>query len=425
MVVRSPDGQPVVIRNAPLLDDGTPMPTLYWLLDETLREAVGRLESTGGVDEAEAAVAETELRGAHDRYAAERAALMPAGHVGPAPYGGVGGTRRGVKCLHAHLAYHLAGGDDPVGRWVVAHLPAEDASRASGMVGAGRAAVAAVDCGTNSTRLLIASATGRTLAREMRITRLGAGVDRTGQLDDEAIARTVAVHADYAPLMGAHGVGRIRAVATSAVRDAGNGSVFLDAAAEALGVRPEVLDGDEEGRLSFAGATAGLPPGRPYLVVDIGGGSTELVRGEREAELAVVSLDVGCVRLSERYLVSDPPSAEELSTARDAVRGLLDEAVAEQPTLSDPATMIGLAGTVSTLAGLDLGLDSYDRDKIHHHELPRVAVDQLLAELTALTAEGRRNRMRLEPGRADVIVGGALALSEVMSFLGQDGLVVS
>ena len=207
VVVRDPSGEPVVIKNAPFLDDGTPMPTSYWLVGRKARSLVGRLESAGGVRRAEAAIPPAEVAAAHERYAKARDAEIPSGHKGPRPSGGVGGTAQGVKCLHAHLAWYLAGGGDPVGRWVAQQLSGE----LSGPV-------AAVDCGTNSTRLLVLSPTREILRREMIITRLGQGVDKAGTLSDEAIGRTFAALRRYREEMDRLGVVRVRAAATSATR---------------------------------------------------------------------------------------------------------------------------------------------------------------------------------------------------------------
>ncbi|HLX89496.1 MAG TPA: exopolyphosphatase, partial [Acidimicrobiales bacterium] len=217
------------------------------------------------------------------------------------------------------------------------------------------APVAALDCGTNSTRLLVVDSTGRALDRQMRITRLGEGVDATGRLAVGAIDRTVAVLADYRRRMDELGVGRARMAATSAVRDAANAEAFFSAARRATGVEPELLSGDEEGRLSFAGATAALAPGMggagPVLVVDIGGGSTELVVGEpgHPADARAVSMDVGCVRVTERFLAHDPPLPAELEEAEAAVGGLMRAARDALPVLEPDGLLIGLAGTVSTL----------------------------------------------------------------------------
>jgi exopolyphosphatase/guanosine-5'-triphosphate,3'-diphosphate pyrophosphatase len=418
VVVRDASGAPVVIRNAPFLADGTPMPTTYWLVGRAERELVGGLEASGGVRRAENAVDAAAIAAAHARYAAERTAMIPADHVGPRPAGGVGGTRRGVKCLHAHLAWYLAGGGDPVGRWVVDEL----AGRLAG-------AVAAVDCGTNSTRLLVVGPDGTTRERRMVVTRLGEGVDRTGELARAAIERTLAALAEYRGLIDAHGVVRVRATATSAARDAKNAAVFFDAATEILGVRPELVAGEEEGRLAYRGATAELDQDDgPFLVVDLGGGSTELVAGRADGvggPAAVVSLDVGCVRVTERFLVSDPPSADELARARRFVAEVVDAALARLPDLGVPRRMVGVAGTISTLVALQIGLERYDAEKVHLVCMTRAAVEHWLETLAGETVAQRRGRRAIEPGRADVIVGGTAVLAEVMARLGHEELVHS
>jgi exopolyphosphatase/guanosine-5'-triphosphate,3'-diphosphate pyrophosphatase len=293
--------------------------------------------------------------------------------------------------------------------------------------------VAAVDCGTNSTRLLVVDDDGAALDRRMQITRLGQGVAASGRLAPEAIDRTIRVLEEFRWIMDGHCVGRVRMTATSAARDAANRDEFLDAARVAAGAPAELLSGEQEGHLSFTGATTGLDPAlAPLLVVDIGGGSTELIAGPRPAEpgvepeiAGVRSLDMGCVRVSEGYLAGDPPTGTELDAARRAVRGLLDGAIAEVPALGEPATLVGLAGTVSALARFDLGLAEYDREQVHHHWLTRDAVDDMLGRLAADTVEQRQQRPAMERERADVIVGGALILAEVMGRVGADRCLVS
>ena len=417
VVVRSPTGEPLVIKNAPFLDDGTPMPTSYWLVGRGAQTLVGRLESEGGVRRAEAELPAGEIAAAHERYAQARDAEIPAAHTGPRPSGGVGGTAQGVKCLHAHLAWYLAGGGDPVGRWVARELGGE----LSGPV-------AAVDCGTNSTRLLVVSATGETLRREMIITRLGEGVDKTGALSNDAIERTIGALRRYREEMDRFGVVLVRAAATSATRDASNAAAFFDPAEAILGVRPELLAGSEEGRLAFRGATAELDPkGGPDLVVDLGGGSTELVAGGAAEGVpeAVVSLDIGCVRVTERFLVHDPPLPDEVAAARSFVREVVEDALERLPALKVPRRMVGVAGTISTLTALELGLDRYDSEKVHLARLSRDAVEKWLVTLSAETSAQRSERGAIEPGRADVIVGGAVVLVEVMVALGFDELIHS
>jgi exopolyphosphatase/guanosine-5'-triphosphate,3'-diphosphate pyrophosphatase len=417
VVVRDEEGAPVVIRNAPLLDNGTPMPTRFWLVGRRERELVGRLESAGGVDAAEAAIDPATLSLAHARYAAERDAALAPDHAGPAPSGGVGGTREGVKCLHAHLAWYLAGGADPVGRWVATRLNGEL-----------RGAVAAIDCGTNSTRLLIAGRDGTTLIREMTVTRLGEGVDETHRLAPGAIERTVAVLRRYRDEMDLRGVVGVRITATSAARDAINSADFFDAAEAVLGVRPELLAGADEGALSYAGATNGLASSAgPFLVCDLGGGSTELVAGASDGRsiAGVWSMDVGCVRITERFLASDPPSADELQAARAHVRAAVDVALTQVPALTSPRSLVGVAGTVSTLVSLRRGIIVYDRTALHHQRLERDDVAELFSELATSPLARRRAIPGIEPGRADVIVGGALVLLEVMDALGYDHLTYS
>jgi len=419
VVVRDANGGPIVIENAPFLEDGTPMPTRFWLVGRKEQEAVGRLESKGGARAAEGAIGPKPIAAAHERYAAERDAMIPPDHHGPRPSGGVGGTKRGVKCLHAHLAWYLAGGGDPVGRWVAHEL----GETLAGPVGA-------VDCGTNSTRLLVCDRMGRDLLRRTMITRLGEGVDDSGELSDKAISRTLAVLEEYRAVLDSYGVVRVRAAATSAARDASNAGEFLDAAESVLGVRPEVLEGIEEGRLSYKGATAELSKEEgPYLVCDLGGGSTELVAGSSPDKGApqevVVSLDVGCVRVTERFLINDPPLQSELDAARDYASLVIDEAIVAHPRLRDPKKMVGVAGTISTLASLALGLSTYDPEATHHSVLSRSRIEGLLRELASETNEQRRRRAGIEKGRADVIVGGAIVCSSVMDAFGHEGLIYS
>ncbi len=289
-------------------------------------------------------------------------------------------------------------------------------------------ALAAIDCGTNSTRLLVADAEGRPLERLMRITRLGQGVDATGRLAPEAIARCVAVLTEFRGVMDGLGVGGGRLAATSAARDAANGADFLRAAGDATGLVPELLTGVEEGRLSMAGAVADLDPADgPFLVLDIGGGSTELIAadGPDDPELAAVSLQLGCVRVSERFLAGDPPSTAELDAAAAEVAAQLDEAVSAHPRYLDARRLVGLAGTVSTLASLHLGLDVYDRERIHHLVLSADDVSGWFHRLVAEPAAVRLARPGMVPGREDVIVAGALILDAVMVRLGFEECLVS
>ena len=288
--------------------------------------------------------------------------------------------------------------------------------------------VAAVDCGTNSTRLLVVGPGGNTVERLMRITRLGQGVDRTGRLSPDAVARTIEVLDEYRAVMDTHRVVRVRVAATSAARDAANRGEFFDRAAAAIGAIPELLGGDTEGRLSFAGATAGLDPATgPWLIADIGGGSTEIAAGDSPGgdPEEVTSLDIGCVRLTERFLEGDPPSPPGLAAARVHVTRILQDASSGHPKLGSATSLVGLAGTVASLAAIDQKLVSYDRDRVHHYRLARARVEAILAELAGDTAAQRRLRAGVEPGRVDVIVGGTIILAALMDHFGFDSCLTS
>jgi exopolyphosphatase/guanosine-5'-triphosphate,3'-diphosphate pyrophosphatase len=291
---------------------------------------------------------------------------------------------------------------------------------------------AAVDIGTNSTRLLVAEVDGpdgdlATLDRRMTITRLGQGVDRHRRLAPEAIERTVAALRDYREAIDAVGdVVAVRATATSAARDAENRDDFFTAATDALGVTPELLSGAEEARLSFLGATTGLAdvaPG-PYLVVDIGGGSTEFVVGTAEP-VGLISLDIGCVRITEAWLHGDPPTPEELSQAVHVVREHLADVRREVPEVATAKTLVGLAGTVSTIAMVEQGLATYDRERVHHFRLTKAAAEDVFRTLATERSADRAHNPGLEPGRVDVIVGGAVILVTVLRTFGFDELLTS
>ena len=291
---------------------------------------------------------------------------------------------------------------------------------------------AAIDIGTNSTRLLVAELDRPdgslvTLDRRMTITRLGQGVDATRALAPEAIARTVDALRTYRDAIDAvGGIATVRATATSAARDATNRDDFFSAATDVLGVTPELLSGSEEARLSFLGATTGLAAvaPAPYLVVDIGGGSTEFVVGT-DAPEGLLSVDVGCVRLTETWLHGDPPTAEELSQAVHVVREHLADVRREVPAVATAKTLVGLAGTVSTFAMVEQGLPVYDRDKVHHFRLTRTAAEDVFRTLATEPAADRRHNPGLEPGRVDVIVGGAIILVAVLRTFGFDELLTS
>lgn len=288
--------------------------------------------------------------------------------------------------------------------------------------------LAAIDCGTNSTRLLVSEGEGRTwraLDRQNTITRLGQGVDRTRRLDPAAVERTVAALTRYRESMDRHGVEAVRMTATSAARDATNSHELFDAAEAVVGVRPELISGDEEGGLSFAGATAELDTADgPFLVVDIGGGSTELILGTTRPE-AVRSLDLGCVRLTEKHLHSDPPAAEELSNAVAEATELVEGFLRDVPEAATARTVVGLAGTVTTVAAVELGLAEWDRDAIHHFRLTRAAAEDVFRTLATERLADRIHNPGLEPARGDVIVGGCCVLVALFRALGLDEVLVS
>jgi exopolyphosphatase / guanosine-5'-triphosphate,3'-diphosphate pyrophosphatase len=304
--------------------------------------------------------------------------------------------------------------------------------------------VAAIDCGTNSLRLLIADTDLATrqltdVDRRMEIVRLGQGVDATGMLAPEALERTLRVLADYAIQIRGAGATAVRMVATSATRDASNAADFASGVRATLGVAPEVISGREEAMLSFAGATAelavqddGANPEPPYLVVDIGGGSTEFVLGGRPAgvaagpagELAGTSVDIGCVRLTERHLRSDPPAEAEVKGAVADIDRALDYVAA---AIDVPAarSLVGLAGSVTTVTAIALGLTEYDPGRTHHARIPADVVHSVTQGLLGATRQERAAIGAMHPGRVDVIGAGALVLDRVMQRFGFTEVVAS
>ena len=298
--------------------------------------------------------------------------------------------------------------------------------------------VAAIDCGTNSIRLLVADVppTGphTDLLRRMEVVRLGEGVDATGRLAPQAIERTRVVLAEYAAAARDLGVTAVRMVATSATRDAANRTDFEDMVTATLGQLPDVVTGREEAELSFLGATASLdaaarahgtaPPRPPFLVVDIGGGSTEFVLGDGSGVRAARSVDIGCVRMTERHLHGDPPTPAEIRRAEADIRAALAEVTAEVP-VAEAASLVGLAGSVTTVAALALELPAYDADAIHGSRIPVDAVRAVTADLLAATRARRAAMPVMHPGRVDVIGAGALVLRVLMDEFGLDEVVVS
>ncbi|MEV6313943.1 Ppx/GppA phosphatase family protein [Streptomyces sp. NPDC051776] len=301
--------------------------------------------------------------------------------------------------------------------------------------------VAAVDCGTNSIRLLVADADPATgelkeLDRRMTIVRLGQGVDRTGRLAPEALERTFTACREYAEVIRELGARRTRFVATSASRDAENREEFVRGVVDILGVEPEVISGDQEAEFSFTGATkelSGPEEGakrfqKPYLVVDIGGGSTEFVVGDDHVR-AARSVDIGCVRMTERHLVqdgrvTDPPEPAQADAIRADIDAALDLAEESVP-LAEARTLVGLAGSVTTVAGIALGLPAYDSEAIHHARVSVDRVREITADLLSSTHDERAAIPVMHPGRVDVIASGAMVLLAIMERTGAREVVVS
>ncbi|MEU8181899.1 Ppx/GppA phosphatase family protein [Micromonospora sp. NPDC049044] len=296
--------------------------------------------------------------------------------------------------------------------------------------------MAAIDCGTNSIRLLVADLPDASagpqaplvdLTRRMEIVRLGQGVDSTGRLAPEAIERTRVALASYAADIEKLGAQRVRMCATSASRDATNADDFTEMVRGTLGVTPEVVTGDEEARLSFTGAVRGLPADakEPFLVVDIGGGSTEFVVGDRGAGVqAAISVDIGCVRMTERHLPADPPTSDQVKAAEADIAAAVDRALAVVPGRA-AATLVGLAGSVTTVVAIAQGLRGYEPERIHHARVSYEAVAQVTADLLGQTRAQRLANPVMHPGRADVIGAGALVLRVIMERAGMPSVVAS
>ena len=288
--------------------------------------------------------------------------------------------------------------------------------------------VAVIDCGTNSTRLLVVDDDGQTLAREMTITRLGQDVATTGRLHPAALERVYRCLTHYREVMDSFGVSSGTLVATSAARDAANGAEFLDECERITGVKSELLSGTEEATASFIGATADLPADpRPAMIIDIGGGSTELavVLG---GELVAHSMQLGCVRVSEAHLESGILTQEAIEAANEMIASEIDRLFLVQPRFGDAigaVRLIGLAGTIATLAQLDLGVTEYNREAVHHHVLTRSTVQHWIEELGSELPSDRLRRPGMVPGREDVLVGGLLVLDAVMGRFAIDQLLSS
>ena len=283
---------------------------------------------------------------------------------------------------------------------------------------------AGIDCGTNSTRLIIGDGT-ETFEREMTITGLGRGVDATGRLSDDGIERVRAALENYKMIMDRYEIAGVRMTATSAARDAANRDDFFDASEQTVGVRPELISGHEEAELSFLGATAELDPeDGPFLVFDIGGGSTEFAVGSSRME-GGISTDMGSVRFSEKYVESDPPLPEELLACLSVAETHLDDVVREVPMILGARQVVGLAGTVSTAAAVEIGLAEYDRDQIHHFRLTREAIEDVYRTLVTEARDDRKHNPGLELGRVDTIVGGMCILARIVRYFDAEDVLVS
>ena len=280
--------------------------------------------------------------------------------------------------------------------------------------------VAAIDIGSNSVRLLILDDCGVLLLRDSTVTALGRGVDATGRFRDDTVEATMDVMRFYKEAMMIHGVQQARAVATSASRDAANGLELMDAIGEIIGATPEIISGDVEASLAFSGATANTRGEPPFLVIDIGGGSTEFVFGATEP-MYTTSIDIGSVRLTDRMLSDRPPTTTQLSDASTHV----DTAFSAVELPGTPRTVIGAAGTFTSLAAVSLGLDRYDRDVVHETTLSRAEVKELITELSALTVDETAAIPSLDPKRAPVILAGAVIVDRAAVVAGADSILVS
>lgn len=411
----------MVIRNHPVDPHGNPFPTLYWLTCPEAAKAVARIEATGAIAELNARdrndpVFTTALAEAHTEYAAERGRF----HAAAQGWGGVGGTRRGVKCLHAHYANHLAGGDDPVGSMV-----AEQIEPLHGRPPGER--VAAVDQGTNSTRLLVVERSGDEtveISRDMIITRLGKDVARTGRLAPDALARTSEVLERYCRRADVLHASRIRVTATSAVRDAANSEGFAETVRALTGEDLEVLSGEREADLTYRGAIDRVPARGLRFVLDIGGGSTEFVLGSDVPDRSV-SVQMGSVRLTERFILHDPATPEELADIRREIEAVLDRVQADLPVNGGTPSLVAVAGTATTVQAISLDLPRYDPDVIHGSILSRREAESVLDRLRVMTVEEKGALPVMAAGRADVILAGAEILVAVMRRWGFEQAVVS
>ena len=488
-------GNPLVATTAPRLGNGIPFPTTYYLTHPVITSAVSRLEAAGVMAEMTARLEQDpelarRYEQAHEAYLQVRDEIGERTGTGPVPeIAGVsaGGMPTRVKCLHVLVGHSLAAGpgvnplgDEAIegiaewwtrercyceGAWATdGPAPARDLSRHTKTQGlsaqeldrkraARRAAleaeqggqepsmdnpttrVAAVDCGTNSIRLLIADVVSRggvteltDVVRLMRVVRLGEGVDATGRLSPAALERTFTATDEYAALIREHGAEKVRFVATSATRDAENSEEFTAGIRQRLGVDPEIISGDEEAGLSFAGATSvlGSSDGMQTLVVDLGGGSTEFVLGTSDGVLASRSTDMGCVRFTERHLVSDPPTEAEIAVARGDILDMIAQ-VLETVPLASADRLVGVAGTITTVTAHALKLPEYSSEAIHGTELSVAAIDHAAESLLRMSRSERAGLPYMHPGRVDVIGTGSLIWQTIVDRMAEltDGRIDS
>lgn len=420
-------GNPDVLVNPPRLPDGTPFPTTYYLTCPKLTSALSTLESENRMVEYAQQLAKSpelaaQYRAAHQDYLQRREQLAIVPEIDGISAGGMPDR---VKCLHALAAHSLAvgAGVNPIGDLAVAEVQQRWRQQ-----GCPARTVAGIDCGTNSIRLLVAEQTPqgwRDLHREMRVIRLGEHLAETGNISELALQRLRAALTEYQQLINTSQALVTRFVATSAARDAGNAEVFTQIVADFLGVTPEIVPGEVEAQLSFVGATASLPTAGNHtrLVVDIGGGSTEFIRGNDRVEQST-SVNIGCVRLTERHQLGDPATPAQLQALWMDIRQALATAQ-HQVDFHQIDTVVGVAGTVTTVAALALELDSYDPDRIHGVTLATDQVLDVVDMLTAMTLAQRQALPVMHPGRADVIVAGANILAEILRQTKAEWLLVS
>lgn len=442
-------GYPQVAVVRPILDDGEPFPTVFWLTCPQFIKEISRIESTGFIKEIEAMLAQEKafakrLVDAHKEYAETRNTLLNqcpgiTEKVKQIFDGtGIGGVRRfdAVKCLHLHFAHYLGGGRNPVGELVNSMLPKdtkvdERCECYCRRFDLRETVLASIDVGTNSTRLLIARLNDdgllERISSDVQITRLGEGVNETRRLMNAAIHRTINVLEKYKADMKTFGVEKYKAVGTSALRDAANSKEFLTRMRD-MGIELKIISGKREAQLSYLGAVAGLglahEGNRQIAVLDIGGGSTEISLGTGDVFEKVYSESIGAVRMTEAFFKSDPPLESEMDSLRAYVNKILSD-IFESVRRTDVGMLVGVGGTITTVVAICEGLVEYDPETVHGYVLEHKQVQNVLEKLSKMTVSERRHVDGLQPGRADIIVAGVSILDCIMSGLGISELRVS